>query len=146
MSADAGDFENPFEVAPPAGAEGWERLYPYYSLFSEDRREVEEEQFWFWDSMHYPEVMYPFDMVMPEQTSVILNQNTTLGTWSCRPRGASTTGIVNGYVYISPNRSRTRRRSRAGPSTSEPAPATTSPTGPRCTSSGSRRPRRAVSA
>ena len=23
-------FLNPFDVAPPDGAEGWERLYPYY--------------------------------------------------------------------------------------------------------------------
>ena len=24
------DFQNPFEVETPAGAEGWERLYPYF--------------------------------------------------------------------------------------------------------------------
>ena len=45
-------FTSPFEIETPPGAEGWERLYPYYMHFSEDRREVEENQFWFWDSMH----------------------------------------------------------------------------------------------
>lgn len=95
-------FANPFEVAPPEGAEDWKRLYPYYSLFSEDRREDEENQFWFWDSMHYPEVMYPFDMVMPEQTWVILNQNTTRYMVVPTALGIDHR-IVNGYVYISPN-------------------------------------------
>jgi pyruvate,water dikinase len=102
MADDGGSFQNPFEVAPPEGAEGWERLYPYYSLFSEDRREVEENQFWFWDSMHYPEPMYPFDMVMPEQTWVILNQNTTRYMVVPTARGIDHR-VVNGYVYISPN-------------------------------------------
>jgi pyruvate,water dikinase len=96
------NFTNPFEVEPPKGAEGWERLYPYYSLFSEDRREVEEGQFWFWDSMHYPEPMYPFDMVMPEQTWVILNQNTTRYMVVPTALGIDHR-VVNGYVYISPN-------------------------------------------
>jgi pyruvate, water dikinase len=95
-------FPNPFEVQPPEGAEGWERLYPYYSVFSEDRRGVEEQQFWFWDSMHYPSVMYPFDMVMPEQTWVILNQNTTRYMVVPTALGIDHR-IVNGYVYISPN-------------------------------------------
>ena len=61
----------------PAGAEGWERLYPYYAVFSEDRRDYEEPKFWFHDAMHYPEPMYPFDLLMPENTWLILNQNTT---------------------------------------------------------------------
>ena len=95
-------FTSPFEVPVPEGAEGWERLYPYYSVFSEDRRESEEQQFWFWDSMHYPEPMYPFDMVMPEQTWVILNQNTTRYFRVPTALGLNHR-VVNGYVYVSPN-------------------------------------------
>ena len=38
----AASFQSPFAVPAPPGAEGWERLYPYYSLFSEPRREFEE--------------------------------------------------------------------------------------------------------
>lgn len=96
------DFQSPFAVEPPVGAEGWERLYPYYMLFSEDRRDSEERKFWFHDSMHYPSPQYPFDTIMWEHTWVILNQNTTRFF-----RVPSAIGIdhriVNGYVYLSPN-------------------------------------------
>ncbi|MGE3449654.1 MAG: PEP-utilizing enzyme [Microbacteriaceae bacterium] len=102
MTDGSSNFTNPFEVETPAGAEGWERLYPYYAVFSDDRRDVEENQFWFWDSMHYPEVMYPFDMVMPEQTWVILNQNTTRYLRVPTALGIDHR-VVNGYVFISPN-------------------------------------------
>src|SRR2546423_813273 len=32
-------FPSPFEVETPPGAEGWQRMYPYYTLFSEENRE-----------------------------------------------------------------------------------------------------------
>jgi len=34
-------FPSPFAVDAPPGAEDWRRLYPYYYLFSEPRREFE---------------------------------------------------------------------------------------------------------
>lgn len=102
MADGARSFPNPFDVETPAGAEGWERLYPYYMHFGEDRREVEQNQFWFWDSMHYPKAMFPFDMVMPEQTHMLLNQNTTRYMVVPTAKGIDHR-IVNGYVYISPN-------------------------------------------
>jgi pyruvate,water dikinase len=99
--ADAGAFPNPFDVPAPEGAAGWERMYPYYSLFSEDRRASEESKFWFHDAMHYPEPVYPFDLLMPEDTWVILNQNTTRVF-----RVPSSLGldhrVLNGYIYVSP--------------------------------------------
>jgi len=54
-------FPSPFAVPPPEGAEDWAEMYPPYLLFSEDNREVEERTFWFLDSLHRPEVEYPFD-------------------------------------------------------------------------------------
>jgi pyruvate, water dikinase len=54
-------FPNPFELETPPGAEGWEELYPYSTLFSEGRREYEEQQFWFFDSMHWGWAMSPWD-------------------------------------------------------------------------------------
>jgi pyruvate,water dikinase len=95
------DFQSPFEVEAPAGADGWERLYPYYAVFSEDRREFEEPKFWFHDSMHYPEPMYPFDLLMPENTWLVLNQNTTKVFVVPTALGLDHR-IVNGYVYVSP--------------------------------------------
>lgn len=96
-----GGFENPFDVETPPGADGWERLYPYYAVFSEDRRSTEEGKFWFHDSMHYPEPMYPFDLLMPENTWTVLNQNTTK-VFAVPPANGLEHRVVNGYVYVSP--------------------------------------------
>ncbi|RDI74743.1 PEP-utilizing enzyme [Gaiella occulta] len=95
------NFQSPFEVETPEGAEGWQRLYPYYACFSEDRRAFEDEKFWFHDSMHYPEPMYPFDLLMPENTWLILNQNTTKVFVVPTALGLDHR-VVNGYVYVSP--------------------------------------------
>jgi len=94
-------FPSPFNVSPPAGAEGWEDLYPYYILFSQDRRNTEEGAFWFRDSMHFSEVLYPFDSSIPEFAAMSLGQYNTrvfvvppaLG-WDYR--------VLNGYAYFSP--------------------------------------------
>jgi pyruvate,water dikinase len=95
-------FLSPFEVEPPEGAEGWERLYPYYYLFSDARREFEEEKFWFFDGMHNPEPVYPFDSIMTESWWVALNMFTTR-FYVIPPALGMDQRIVNGYLYISPN-------------------------------------------
>ena len=59
-------FPSPHSITAPEGAEGWEELYPYYSLLSEERREYEDGKFWFFDAMHNPEPMYPFDTIMTQ--------------------------------------------------------------------------------
>lgn len=97
-----GHFSSPFEVAPPAGAEGWEEMYPYYALFSEERRGFEEGKFWFRDSMHHPDPLYPFDAITAESWWV------ALGEYNSRVFALPTTlgidqRILNGYVYVSPN-------------------------------------------
>jgi phosphohistidine swiveling domain-containing protein len=94
-------FPDPFSVPAPEGAEGWQRLYPYYYLFSDDRRETEEEQFWFWDGMHNPEPVYPFDTIMPESWWVFLNQYLTR-VWMVPPSLGIDQRILNGYLYVSP--------------------------------------------
>ena len=94
-------FLSPFNVETPSGADGWQRLYPYYAVFSEDRRATEEGKFWFHDSMHYPEPMYPFDLLMPENTWVVLNQNTTK-VFAVPSALGLEHRVVNGYVYVSP--------------------------------------------
>jgi pyruvate, water dikinase len=57
-------FPSPFEITTPSGAEGWEKLYRYSSLFSDDRREYEDSQFWFRDGVHWPEVVTPWDVTI----------------------------------------------------------------------------------
>jgi pyruvate, water dikinase len=94
-------FPSPFNVPTPEGAEGWQRLYPYYAAFSEDRRDTEEDRFWFFDSMHYPEPVYPFDLLMPEHTWVVLSQNTTR-VFAVPTALGLDHRVLNGYVYVSP--------------------------------------------
>lgn len=55
-------FDSPFSVATPAGAEGWQDMYPYSTVFSDDRREYEDSMFWFRDAVHLPDVIPPFDL------------------------------------------------------------------------------------
>ena len=95
-------FLSPFAVEAPPGAEGWQRLYPYYYLFSEPRREFEEEKFWFFDGMHNPEPVFPFDTIMTESWWVALNQFGTR-VYVIPPALGIDQRIVNGYLYISPN-------------------------------------------
>ena len=54
-------FPSPFEVEGPEGIEGWEELYPYSVVFSEDLKDYEDNRFWFWDSMHWGYAMTPWD-------------------------------------------------------------------------------------
>jgi pyruvate, water dikinase len=104
MSALAGDrtFPSPFAIETPAGAEGWEDLYPYYYVFSDARRDFEEGKFWFFDGMHNPEPVYPFDAIMTENWAVAVNQLTTR-VWQIPPSLGIDHRVVNGYLYISPN-------------------------------------------
>lgn len=95
-------FPSPFEIPTPPGAEGWERMYPYYATFSEDRRDTEEERFWFFDSMHYPDPVYPFDLLIPEHTWVIASQNITR-VFAVPSALGLDHRVVNGYVYVSPS-------------------------------------------
>ena len=45
-------FQSPYDAPTPAGAEGWEEMYPYYLLFDPARREEEENRFWFYNRLH----------------------------------------------------------------------------------------------
>jgi pyruvate,water dikinase len=101
-SPETGGFPSPFDVRTPDGCEGWEEMYPYYSLVSEERRDADESRLWFWNSMHFPDPMPAFDVV------AIDGPYYALGTWQNRvfaipPAMGIDYRIVNGYVYITPN-------------------------------------------
>jgi len=104
MSGDNGArrFASPFDVATPPGCEGWEEMYPYYYLFSEERREFEEGKLWFQDGMHHSEPLYPFDTITSESWWV------GLGQYNSRVFAVPTAlgidqRVLNGYLYISAN-------------------------------------------
>jgi pyruvate,water dikinase len=95
-------FPSPYEIATPPGCEGWQEMYPYYAVFDESRREVDESRFWFWNSMHFPVPMPAFDV------ACIDSPYQAVGEWQNRffavpPAMGIDYRIVNGYVYISGN-------------------------------------------
>ncbi len=102
MTEPARSFTSPFAIASPPGAEGWQELYPYYYVISDARRTFEEEKFWFFDGMHNPEPVYPFDAIMTENWAVAVNQLTTR-VWLIPPSLGIDHRVVNGYLYVSPN-------------------------------------------
>lgn len=94
-------FPSPFEVQTPMGAEGWERMYPYYLQFSEENREWEDGVMWFQDGMHHPEVEFPFDTITHECWQIALGgYNSRI--FAVPPAYGIVQRIVNGYVYITP--------------------------------------------
>lgn len=95
-------FASPFSVQTPPGAEGWQSMYPYYALLSDEQRELEDGKFWFFDGMHNPEPLYPFDTIMTENWWVAASQMATR-VWPIPPAGGIDHRIINGYLYISPN-------------------------------------------
>ncbi|HQR27890.1 MAG TPA: PEP-utilizing enzyme [Nocardioides sp.] len=94
-------FPSPFDIEPPAGAEGWEELYTYSSLFSAERREYEEGGFWFQDGVHWPEAMTPWDVTFLEYALASLSQYNTRH-YLIPPALGVDYRILNGYVYLSP--------------------------------------------
>ena len=95
-------FLSPFDVPTPEGAEGWEEMYPYYLLFDPERREAEENRFWFYNGMHFPEPMPAFDMITAESCYL------SIGLYQGRVFQIPTVlgiehRVVNGYVYITSN-------------------------------------------
>ena len=98
------------------GTEGWERMYPYqYQFVTDDpvRNQYEKETFWFYDGLHYPEPLYPFDTIWDEAWFLALSQFNNRIFMVPPVRGVDHR-MINGYPYISPvpsGRSRWRRRS-----------------------------------
>ncbi len=97
-----GQFPNPYEIPTPPGCEGWKEMYPYYALFDEGRRDVDENRFWFWNSMHFPEPMPAFDVIC------IDSPYQAIGVWQNRvfavpPAMGIDYRCVNGYIYITGN-------------------------------------------
>jgi len=97
-------FPSPHEAQRLPGTEGWERMYPYhYQFTTEDpkRKAYEENMFWFYDGLHYPEPMYPFDIIWDEAWFLALSQfNTRI--FIVPPAMGIDHRIHNGYIYITP--------------------------------------------
>jgi pyruvate,water dikinase len=94
-------FPSPFDIVAPAGAEGWQELYTYSSLFSEDRREYEDSMFWFQDGVHWSQVLTPWDATFLEYALASLSQYNSRHLL-VPPANGVDFRILNGYAYLSP--------------------------------------------
>ena len=88
-------FPLPSEIETVPGTEGWEEMYPYYTRFQPG----DDQTFWFYNSMHFPEPMPAFDAIGAEVPYTAMGANTTRifafpATLGVEHR------IVNGRVYI----------------------------------------------
>ncbi|MCP5145882.1 MAG: PEP-utilizing protein mobile subunit [Gammaproteobacteria bacterium] len=95
QTAEEKKFPLPSSLGVVPGTEGAQQAYPYYMQFTPD----DDERFWFYNSMHFPEPMSVFDMVTAEAAYCALGAANT--RVHCLP---TTKGIdyriINGRVYI----------------------------------------------
>jgi pyruvate,water dikinase len=101
MDAVKTKFSSPYDLKTPAGAEGWQEMYPYFLHFHENLKEREEGKFWFCDSQHWPNVFKPFEAMTVEFAVKCLGQYNTRH-YLIPPANGVDYKIHNGYVYMSP--------------------------------------------
>ncbi|MET1043022.1 MAG: PEP-utilizing enzyme [Microbacteriaceae bacterium] len=89
------------EFQPPAGAEGWERMYPYFLTSQAEGEQLEDERLWFADTMHWSRAVYPLDSIGAEAVYLGAGQNSARIFVLPTSLGLDMR-VVNGYVYISP--------------------------------------------
>ncbi|WAT17755.1 PEP-utilizing enzyme [Aurantiacibacter sp. MUD11] len=95
MSSEAKSFPMPSSLEVTPGTEEAQAAYPYYCQFQPE----DDERFWFYNSMHFPEPMHHFDMITAEAAYC------ALGAFNTRVHVLPTTKgidhrIINGRVYI----------------------------------------------
>jgi pyruvate,water dikinase len=88
-------FPLPSEIRDVAGTDGWQDMYPYYTRFQPG----DDDIFWFYNSMHFPEPMPAFDAVTAQVPYTAMGANTTR-LFSFPATLGVEYRIVNGRVYI----------------------------------------------
>ena len=94
-------FPKPSDLPIPAGAEGWEKIYPYYLVFQEALEREENEKFWFCDSQHWPYVLKPFETIGAEYAVKCLGQYNARHLLIPNANGIEFR-VHLGYLYMSP--------------------------------------------
>src|SRR6516225_817391 len=98
MTTESAAFPAPSSLKVLPGTERAQAAYPYYTQFTAS----DDQRFWFYNSMHFPEPMSAFDMVTAEAAYCALGSSNT--RVHCIP---TTLGIdyriINGRVYIGGN-------------------------------------------
>jgi pyruvate, water dikinase len=91
-------FPLPSSLKVIAGTESAQAAYPYYMQFTRE----DDQRFWFYNSMHFPEPMCAFDVITAEAAYC------ALGAANTRVHSLPTTlgidyRIINGRIYIGGN-------------------------------------------
>ena len=94
-------FPKPSDLQVPAGAEGWEKIYPYYLVFQDALQKEEDEKFWFCDSQHWPYVLKPFETIGAEYAVKCLGQYNARHLLIPNANGIEFR-VHQGYLYMSP--------------------------------------------
>jgi pyruvate,water dikinase len=89
------------EAKTPDGAQGWERMYPYYLTSQPEGRSLEDSRFWFIDSMHWSRAVHPFDSIGVEAVYYGCGANGARSVVLPAALGLDVR-VVNGYVYLCP--------------------------------------------
>lgn len=93
-------FPDPYEIETPEGAEGWEEMYAYHNRFLPTRRAEDSSKTWFRNSLHYPEVSYPFDQVTIDGAFTGTGVTNTR-VFALPPAKGLDVRVINGYTYMS---------------------------------------------
>jgi phosphohistidine swiveling domain-containing protein len=94
----AARFPLPSEIADAPGAGDWRSMYPYFTRFQPE----DDQRFWFYNSMHFPEPMPAFDTITAEVPYSAIGANTARVFVFPTTLGIEHR-IVNGRVYITAN-------------------------------------------
>lgn len=94
-------FPKPSDLPVPAGAEGWEKIYPYYLVFQDKLKDKENEKFWFCDSQHWPTAFKPFETIGGEFAVKCLGQYNARHLMIPNANGIEFR-VHLGYLYMSP--------------------------------------------
>jgi len=94
-------FEFFHETKAPSGAEGWERMYPYFLVSQPEGQAAEDEKFWFADSVHWSRAVHPFDSIGAEAVYYGAGHNSARSIALPTALGLDVR-VVNGFVYICP--------------------------------------------
>ncbi|MBO0868299.1 MAG: hypothetical protein J2P15_07005, partial [Micromonosporaceae bacterium] len=95
---DARSFPLPSQIPDVAGAEAWREMYPYFMLFQPE----DDNRFWFYNAMHFPEPMPAFDSITAEIPYTAVSSNPSRVFVLPTTRGIDHR-IVNGRIYITAN-------------------------------------------
>ncbi len=94
-------FPDPHEYVKevPPELEGWEEMYPPHFLFSKEREEWEDRQFWYLDNIHAPNPLPPLDHIFQEAWQIGLSEHNTR-VFCIPPAQGVAQRIVGCYQYI----------------------------------------------